>query len=69
MARPFLLVSLFFLPGSLHADSLGKSITPFHAKDIAGYGALKQSIMPDGLDAAMTMTDFRDLIAFLASLK
>ena len=49
--------------------TLEAKTTRFHAKDIAGYGALKQSIMPDGLDAAMTVSDFRDLIAFLASLK
>ena len=43
--------------------------THFAGKDIAAYGALKQSLMPDGLEAGMSVGDFRDLLAFLESLK
>jgi AcrR family transcriptional regulator len=41
----------------------------FAGKDIAAYGALKQSLMPDGLEAGMSVADFRDLLAYLESLK
>jgi hypothetical protein len=55
--------------GDIELFTLDAKTTRFRARDIAGYGALKQSIMPDGLDSAMTVTDLRDLIAFLSSLK
>ena len=43
--------------------------THFASKDIAAYGALKQSLMPDGLEAGMSVGDFRDLLTFLESLR
>jgi putative heme-binding domain-containing protein len=55
--------------GDIELYTLDAKTTRFRARDIAAYGALKQSIMPDDLDAALTVTDFRDLIAFLSSLK
>lgn len=41
----------------------------FEGEEILRYGILPNSLMPDGLEAAMTVGEFRDLIAFLASLK
>lgn len=45
----------------------GKTVH-FDGPRIAAYGALEQSLMPDGLDAAMSVGDFRDLVAFLEAL-
>jgi hypothetical protein len=33
------------------------------------YGASKRSLMPDGLENALTVHEFRDLVTFLESLK
>lgn len=41
----------------------------FKADDIENYGVLPQSLMPDGLEQAMTVEEMRDLVAFLESLK
>jgi putative heme-binding domain-containing protein len=41
----------------------------FKASEIMDYGILNNSLMPDGLEEAMTVTEFRDLIAFLESLR
>ena len=40
----------------------------FEGEDIAGYGVLPNSLMPDGLDHLMTVGELRDLVAFLVSL-
>jgi len=37
--------------------------------DIEAWGAMEQSLMPDGLHQTMAIEEFRDLIAFLESLK
>ena len=55
--------------GDIELFTLDAKTTRFKASDITAHGALKQSLMPDGLEAAMTVTDFRDLVAFLSSLK
>lgn len=34
-------------------------------EDVASYGMAEGSLMPDGLEAQLTVSDFRDLIAFL----
>ena len=39
------------------------------AKDIASFRMLKTSLMPDGLVEAMSVEDFRDLLAYLEGLK
>lgn len=41
----------------------------FKAAEIELYGALPNSLMPDGFEAAMTVGEFRDLVAFLESLE
>ncbi|MBX3747711.1 MAG: dehydrogenase [Verrucomicrobiae bacterium] len=41
----------------------------FRGSDIARYGVLPRSLMPDGLEETMTVTEFRDLLAFLESLR
>ena len=41
----------------------------FAAADIADYRASPTSLMPDGLEESMSVGEFRDLIAFLASLQ
>ena len=41
----------------------------FPGKDVAAYGASKQSLMPDGLQAGMSVGDMRDLLAYLESLR
>ena len=55
--------------GDIELFTLDAKTTGFKGSDITAYGALKQSLMPDGMEAAMTVTDFRDLVAFLSSLK
>ncbi len=40
----------------------------FKAEDILDYGASPYSLMPPGLENTMTVSEFRDLIAYLASL-
>ncbi|MEM9659901.1 MAG: hypothetical protein AAF961_16175 [Planctomycetota bacterium] len=41
----------------------------FEAKKIDFYEATNQSLMPDGLEQTMSVTEFQDLTAFLESLK
>ena len=41
----------------------------FKAEDIDDYRAMPTSLMPDGLEDLMTADEFRDLVAFLASLR
>jgi len=41
----------------------------FNGEDIASYGVLAQSLMPDGLEQTMTVSEMRDLVSFLESLK
>jgi putative heme-binding domain-containing protein len=41
----------------------------FQGPDIARYGRLTRSLMPDGLENTMTVGELRDLVAFLESLK
>lgn len=38
-------------------------------KDIAAYGASKHSLMPDGLEAGLSVGDMRELVAYLESLR
>lgn len=38
----------------------------FKAADIADYGVFEKSLMPDGLEAIMTVEEMRDLVAFLS---
>ena len=55
--------------GDIELFTLDAKTTRFKGTDIAAHGTLKQFLMPDGLEAAMTVTDFRDLVAFLSSRK
>ena len=41
----------------------------FKAEEILDYGASPYSLMPPGLENTMTVSEFRDLIAYLVSLK
>ncbi|MBI1175945.1 c-type cytochrome [bacterium] len=41
----------------------------FNGPDVERYGVLQRSLMPDGLEQTMTVSELRDLVAFLASLK
>ena len=41
----------------------------FPRKDIESWGAMERSLMPDGLPQSMAVEEFRDLIAYLSSLK
>jgi putative heme-binding domain-containing protein len=41
----------------------------FPGGEIVAYGASKKSLMPDGLEAGMSVSDVRDLIAYLESLR
>jgi putative heme-binding domain-containing protein len=54
--------------GDIELFTLDAKTTHFKGAEIEAYGALKQSLMPDGLEAAMSVEDFRDLVAFLESL-
>ena len=38
-------------------------------KDVAHFGALPVSLMPEGLEALLSPEEFRDLVAFLASMR
>jgi putative membrane-bound dehydrogenase-like protein len=55
--------------GAIELFTLDGRTAHFPGTDVAGYGALEQSIMPAGLEAGMSVSDFRDLIAFLETLK
>jgi putative heme-binding domain-containing protein len=55
--------------GAIELFTLDGKTAHFKGKDVAGYGALKQSIMPEGLEAGMSVEDFRDLVAYLESLR
>jgi putative heme-binding domain-containing protein len=53
----------------------GVSIIPLHGretmipeKEVAQFGALPGSLMPEGLEVLMSVEEFRDLVAYLASL-
>jgi putative membrane-bound dehydrogenase-like protein len=46
----------------------GRNLTVPGSK-VASYGASKLSLMPEGLEQTMTVSDLRDLIAYLESLK
>jgi hypothetical protein len=46
----------------------GKTVH-FKADEIARYGVLQTSLMPDGLEAGMTVEDLRNVVAFLESLR
>jgi putative heme-binding domain-containing protein len=39
----------------------------FKGGEIARYGVRQNSLMPDGLEAGLTVEDFRNLVAFLES--
>ncbi|MGZ8901867.1 MAG: PVC-type heme-binding CxxCH protein, partial [Limisphaerales bacterium] len=39
----------------------------FAAENVESYGPMSRSLMPDGLEQTMTVTEFRDLVAFLES--
>ena len=41
----------------------------FPTRDIDSYGVLPRSLMPDGMEQTMTVGEFRDLVAFLMTLK
>ncbi len=41
----------------------------FPRKDVESWGAMKLSLMPEGLQKALAVEEFRDLIAYLHSLK
>ena len=41
----------------------------FPREDIASWGAMQQSLMPDDLPKSMAIEEFRDLVAYLSSLK
>ncbi len=41
----------------------------FAKKDVADYGQIEKSLMPDGLQNQLSTSDMRDLIAFLEAKK
>jgi putative heme-binding domain-containing protein len=41
----------------------------FPRDEIASWGAMETSLMPDGLPEGMAMEEFRDLVAYLESLR
>ena len=41
----------------------------FDGDEIESYGVMQNSLMPDELENTMTVAEFRDLVAFLASLQ
>lgn len=55
--------------GSLMLATADAKSTPIPAEDISSARQSKVSLMPDGLESALTAQDFRDLLAFLLSLK
>ncbi len=50
------------------SDTNGKAVS-FQPAEVESREALKTSIMPEGLHAAMTLREMRDLLVYLASLK
>jgi hypothetical protein len=43
----------------------GRGFVTFDKKDIEDYGMSEKSLMPEGLENQLTVSDLRDLIAFL----
>jgi putative heme-binding domain-containing protein len=50
--------------GEIELFTQGAGFVRFDKKDIADYGMLRQSLMPPGLEAGLSVEDLRDLIAF-----
>lgn len=55
--------------GAVELLTVAGQFQHFSADELDSYGALPRSLMPDGLEHAMTVTEFRDLVAFLESSK
>ncbi|MBI4660269.1 MAG: dehydrogenase [Verrucomicrobia bacterium] len=55
--------------GAIDLIVLNGTTIRFPGDQIADYGMLNSSLMPDGLENTMTVHDFLDLLAFLESLK
>jgi putative membrane-bound dehydrogenase-like protein len=54
---------------SIELYTQGTGFMNFSKKEIKDYGMIKNSLMPEGLENQLTVSDLRDLIAFLKSDK
>ena len=55
--------------GAIELFTTDQKTTRFEADEIASYEVSPTSLMPPGLENHMTIGDFRNLVAFLESLK
>lgn len=55
--------------GAIELFTTEGRLRKFTGEEVANYGALPRSLMPDGLENTMTVGDFRNLVAFLESLR
>lgn len=55
--------------GAINLLGLDSKVRHFAAKEIENYEASPHSLMPQGLENVMPVCDFRNLVAFLSSLK
>lgn len=51
--------------GSIELYTSDRGFVSFEKSDIATYGMAERSLMPDGLESRLTVSDLRDLVAFL----
>ncbi|WP_339903782.1 hypothetical protein [uncultured Cyclobacterium sp.] len=51
--------------GSIEIYSLAKGFVTFAKENIADYGLIKSSLMPEGLEKNLTDSDLKDLLSFL----
>jgi putative membrane-bound dehydrogenase-like protein len=54
---------------SIELYTQGSGFRDFSKKDIQEYGMITTSLMPEGLEAQLTVSDLRDLLEFLAAKK
>jgi putative membrane-bound dehydrogenase-like protein len=54
---------------SIELYTQGSGFRDFPKKDIQEYGMITTSLMPEGLEAQLTVSDLRDLLEFLAAKK
>lgn len=55
--------------GAMNLNTLDGQTVRFEADEVEDYRASPNSIMPNGLEANLTISEFRDLLAYLESLK
>jgi putative heme-binding domain-containing protein len=55
--------------GSIELFTQARGFVTFDKKEVEDYGMSEKSLMPDGLESQLTVSDLRDILAFLESKK